>query len=288
MDRRQFIEGLCLAALAAKAKAMLPLGGLPNASGLPLLFFDNFASGNLTHTQNGVSWGGVTRTAVVANPTGQTPPSGASANVLQFTFDSNDEAEQRYVLGNGPYLEAQIQWDIWYPPGFVDGSGTPTNNKVLRWWHGDTTDGNDGYSSFYVKAGASTTKGTSPNLCNLIQEYGSNLNGGGEGQFGNNGSPQAGPPFADAGSVASMITTSDLGNWMTWKFHVKCNTSANNNGVIQSWKNGTQVISTSGLPFYTNTSAQNGFTFGNILGFANTGYPVTTLLYVTNVFIWAQ
>lgn len=257
------------------------------ASGPPLLFFDNFASGNLSHTQSGVSWGGSTRTAVINNPTGQTPPNGASAKVLQFTFDVNSESEQRYQLGV-PYNEIIIQWDIWYPLGFVDGTGSPTNNKACRIWHGDTTDANDGYGSFYIKAGASTTKGSAPNICHLIQEYGSNLNGSGVGEFGNNNPPQPGPPFTDAGNYNPWITSSDLGTWVTWKFRFKCSSAANNDGVIETWKNGTKVISATNLPFYPNSAAQNGFTFGNILGFANTGYATTVLLYVTNVSIWGQ
>lgn len=276
---------------ASGGKIVLIGGGAAStgASGPPLLFFDNFVSGNLSHTQNGIAWADGANVSVIANPTGQTPPSGASTNVLQFSYNSGNQSEQRYSLGT-TYTNVMIQWDIYYPTGFVNSTGTPTNNKMLRMWMGDQTDGNDGYSSFYSKAGGSTTKaGTGPNLCNLIQEYGSNLNGGGEGQFGNNNPPQAGPPFTDAGSYANFLTTSDLAGWMTLKFHVTSSSAANNNGSITSWKNGVQLITASNLPFYTNTSAQNGFNFGNILGFANTGYVSNPqLIYVTNVNIWAS
>lgn len=213
------------------------------------------------------------------------PPSGAATNVLQFSYDAGNEAEQRFFLGSGPYLEAAIQWDIFYPSGFALGTGTPTNNKIYRMWNGNPSDGSDGYNTFYFKTGASTVAGSGGNICGFINEYGA-IQGGvnGIGQFGNNGSQ------ADAGNYAAGITSSDPGSWVTWKLHAKCASVTNNDGVTEFFKNGVLVASAYDLPLYpTDNPTGNGFKYGNILGFANTGFPINPqLIYVANVSIWAR
>jgi hypothetical protein len=256
-----------------------------NTSGLPLLFFDNFSSGDLSHTQNGVSWIDGANVSVIANPTGLQPPSGNVTDVLQFSYNTGNESEQRFLFGNGPYLEYAIQWDIFYPAGFALGTGTPTNNKMNRMWNGNPSDGNDGYTNFYFKTGASTVAGSGSNICGFINEYGAIQSGvNGVGQFGNNGSQ------ANAGNYIAGITNTDPGSWMTWKLHAKCATVANNNGVTELYKNGTLVASAYNLPLYpTDNPTGNGAKYGNILGFANTGFPINPqLIQVANVFIYGQ
>jgi hypothetical protein len=255
------------------------------ASGmLPLLFSDDFSSGDLSHTQNGISWASSTRTAVSSDNSKGGPYS------LKFTFDANSDAEQRFALGT-VRTELMLTFDLYIPTGTEAYGGAayaipdvnPNNNKLLRLWRGDQSDGNDGYSQFWVKAGASTTRNGSggAEIARLIQEYGKS--GGGVGQFGNGD-----PTEADAQSYDHFITTADRGTWLAIQIHVKAATAAGNNGVIETWKNGTQVASCSALDIYPGSDAENGFDFGYLLGFANSGFASTTYLFIDNVKIYGQ
>lgn len=267
---------------AALALAGVAPGVINNPIGLPLLFSDSFESGDLSHAQSGISWASSNRTAV----SNQNSNGGTFA--LKFTFDSNSVAEQRFSLGTA-YNELVFTYDLYVPNGSESYGGAsylpvivnPNNNKFMRLWRGDQSDGNNGYSSFWLKSGASTTNNISgSNICRLIQEYGKN--GGGVGQFGSGSQ-------ADAGNYASYFTTADLGTWIAVKMHYKAATSAGNNGVIETWKGGTQVASFSGADIYpSGGAAQNGFDFGYLLGFANTGFAATTYMFIDNVKIYGQ
>jgi hypothetical protein len=251
------------------------------SSSLPLLFSDDFSTGDLSHTQNGISWAGSARTAVSS----QNANGGVYS--LKFTFDANSDAEQRFDLGSAR-SELLITFDLYIPNGTESYGGTaysipnvsPNNNKVLRLWRGDKSDGNDGYSQFWVKAGASTTRNTSgSDIARLIQEYGKS--GGGVGEFGSGAQ-------ADAQSYDHFITTADRGTWMAVQIHAKAATAAGNNGVIETWKNGITIASANTLDIYPGSAAQNGFDFGYLLGFANSGFAATTYLFIDNVKIYGQ
>jgi hypothetical protein len=259
-------------------------GGNSTPFGLPLLFNDGFESGDLTHTQNSISWASSGST-VVSNLN-----SNGGTRSLKYTFASGatSTAEQRFDLGQ-PYVELVLMFDLYYPDGtesyggaaFAEGPSNPNNNKFFRLWRGTQSDGNNGYDTFDTKTGASTLRNnTGNNRATLIQEYGKNL--GGVGEFGSGSQ-------ADAGSFSSFVTLTDLGHWMNVQIHVQAATSAGNNGIIETWKNGTKIMSANNLDIYpSGGDAKNGFDFGYLLGFADSGFVSTTILFIDNVKIYGR
>lgn len=251
---------------------------------LPLLFSDNFESGNLSHTENGISWATAGSVAVST----QNANGGTHSAKFTMAAGSTSGAELRFDLGK-TYTEWQCTFDLYIPNGaesyggaaYTHGTSNPANNKFFRLWRGDKSDGNDGYSSVYWRIGASTERGSTSggmSQSDLQAEYGQN------GSVGPNGSNGTGP---DAGSSANFIALADRGTWMSIDIYCKCATVANNNGVIRIKKNGATLINSTNLQFYPD-SGNNGADFGYLLGFANSGFAADTFLFVDNVNMYAQ
>jgi hypothetical protein len=154
---------------------------------------------------------------------------------------------------------------------------SPSNNKFLRLWSGNTSDGNDGYSQFNVKVGASSdVGGVATGDEQIYAEYGENMLG--VGPFGTTGS-QPSSSFAD------FLTDSYRGRWIDIRVHVKAATSANNNGVIQIWRDGAQVVNATNLPTYPSGGTGNYYNYGYLLGWANSGFAQATSVYIDDVTI---
>lgn len=256
--------------------------------GLPVIFQDDFATGNLTHVDSttGVKWASSANTSVLS----QNPYPGKSFS-LRYVFAGNASpgqatAEQRFDLVN-PYTELQFDYDLYFPNGSegfgsaaytVRANGTSTNNKFLRVWRGVRTDGNDGYNTFYTKWGGSLDRSAS-GAARMYNEYGKNL--GGVGEFGANTGTEP-----DAGNTDPFIRNSDLGTWVHITVHIKCASAANNDGVLTVYRNGVIMNNATNLPQYpSGGAAQNGCDFGYILGFADSGFTSTTYVYLANVVI---
>jgi len=74
----------------------------------------------------------------------------------------------------------------------------------------------------------------------------------------------------------------DLGKWMEVIFHVKVASPANNDGIIQVWKNGQEYINVNNLPNYSQKGF-NYYQYGYLLGWANSGFDEETIMYIDNV-----
>lgn len=246
---------------------------MPERSGLflqrsPASFTDTFSSGNLSHVENGIRWGASANVSCITTR-------GNPAPSLKFAFNNTTStAEQRFDLG-ATYTEWTATYDLYIPDGtegdggvaYTHGSLNPANNKFFRIWRGVGTDGNNGYDTAYFKLGASFERGTTVSgmvQSNLQLEYGWN---GTVGPAGSNGTGTL------AATANNFVTPADRGKWMAIKIYCKCATSANNDGVIQVWKNGVLVASSTNLPCFPSTgAANNGFNYGYHLGFANAGF----------------
>jgi hypothetical protein len=73
----------------------------------------------------------------------------------------------------------------------------------------------------------------------------------------------------------------DRGRWHNYVIHLKMATSANNNGVVQVWKNGAQVLDITNLANYT--PGYNFFERGYIFGASNSGFTKDTELRLDDV-----
>lgn len=255
-----------------------------SGSPLPTIFQDDFSSGDLSHVDSttGVKWASATNTAVST----QNPAPGKSHS-LMFTWAGNPSpgqsiAEQRFDLVN-PYTELQFDYDIYFCDGTegfgsaaytVRNNGTSTNNKFLRLWRGNRSDGNDGYGDFYTKFGGSLDRSTSP--ARYYNEYGKDS--GGVGEWGANTGSEP-----DARGIDPLISSADLGKWTHITVYVKSATSANNDGVLTLSKNGVVVATCTTLPQWpSGGSAQNGIDMGYLMGYADSGFTNQTKVYIAN------
>ena len=224
------------------------------------LFSDNFASGNLSKTQNGFRWGNRTATSVVDDP------GNASGKALQFRFKaaaSNSWAEQRFSLG-GQHKDLWVRYRLVIPANYAHGTASTNNNKFLRLWSGDQNDGNDGYSRYCEKGGFST--------------------------FGKGGASSIGAEWGSDGDGVGTNTTSRIPDWLsfsdrgkeiTYVMHVRVDSigkpGAQNyplnkgNGALEAWKNGKQFISLTDISWRCTRGAEY-FTNGYVLGWANSGF----------------
>jgi hypothetical protein len=247
-----------------------------------VIFSDSFESGNLSHTQGSVKWAESSNTSVYSG-FGHT-----GSHSLKYTWPASPagvgaNAEQRFNLGNN-YTELYFEWYAYYPngteglgPKYVHQRSSPSNNKFLRLWSGNQSDGNDGYSQFNVKVGASTdVGGVATGDEQIYAEYGENMLG--VGPFGTTGAQPS-------SSFANFMTDSYRGRWIDIRVHVKAATSANNNGVIQIWRDGAQVVNATNLPTYPSGGTGNYYNYGYLLGWANSGFAQATSVYIDDVTI---
>jgi hypothetical protein len=222
------------------------------ASGGAILWDHNFSSGAKDLVQNGVRYEGAGQNAtIVADATNV-----GSGFALQMRVPvwnpTNEEAhtEQRMFLGplaaSGIYTDVTIYYKGRVPsnythpngPLFADPTGrTSDNNKWLRAWKGNTTDGVNGYQDYYYKWGFSTVPlVTWGNGSRLISEFGTDATVGTSGQgVGQWGTPAASPWInpEDRGQLvefAMRLKTDTIGQIGT------VNQATGGNGVLQAWR----------------------------------------------------
>jgi hypothetical protein len=252
-------------------------------------FTDDFSSGNLSKVQNGISWASSTNAAVY------TGFGRSGNNCLRMTFiggasGTDSFAEQRFDLGStNNYTNVTLEWWAFYPngteglgPKFVHRGDSPGNNKFFRLIKGNRSDGNDGFSSSGHGHGASTNQ--SSNVAGDERAYVEWSDGDG---MDSNGSHYNVPA---ARGVENFITDAHRGRWIPIKIVNRAATVANNDGVIQIWRDGVLVMNATTLDSYplhhaNSGEAWKGFDFGYIMGWANSGHLQTTYLYIDDVSI---
>lgn len=269
----RFLQVFCILAFAAT----------PIASRAQQLFFDDFEGGTMSKAENGVKWGSSAYTSIISG----FGKSGSKSLRFQFLAGDNSWAEQRFNLGKD-YTDITIEYYAYYPDG-SDGRGVKfvhksnpsmgDNNKFFRLWKGNTADGGEGYTQFYVKVGASTdlSSGTTGDE-SIYAEYGTNAQGVGQG--GSCG-------CAEGGGTDNFITDAYRGRWVPFKIRVKTATSANNNGLMEVWRDGVLAFRASKMAIYPTGGVGNAFNVGYLLGWANSGFSQTTYVYVDDVKISA-
>lgn len=235
----------------------------PSASGATTLFYDDFASGDKSHTQNGISWGSDFYTYVTT-----LHPEGANVYSLEFRQgESINIAEQRWQ-GMADLTEVYLEWSLYMP----DGSETPSlgpacevqgpgaNDKFLRVWS-DPEDTS--------RIGASTFGSGGVGSLGLEYRYndGSELWAMGQGPA----------PYP----TTPLITPALLGQWVRIRIHFKTATAANNDGVAQFWINDSLVLDVPDLANYPYPSgAGNTYTDGYLLGAANSGFQAGQKMFI--------
>jgi hypothetical protein len=239
-----------------------------------ILFFDSFESGDFTHAENGFGWNGRSSGSGDLQPAITTATAHSGTRSVKFTFGAGAATEDawselRYVLGKN-MNEVYMQWYMYYPKG-TEGLGPkwqhrqvqPDNNKFFKLWA-------DSYSPYTVATGVSTWSNSTQNDV-YFTEYGTNLTGG-VGPFGKD------RDYAGA-------TDARLGKWLKVQIRVKCATAANNNGVIQMWIDDVMILNDTALNLYPSGGIGNHLRNGYLMGWMNSGFDVTSSMYIDDVTI---
>lgn len=210
----------------------------------------------------------------------------ATNRAVEFNLDEGNNAQMNFLVNDPGIQEFWMRYDLYYPSG----SESPNiganchrsgelpfggdNNKFLRLWKGNHSDGANGYSNLYVKIGASTSQSGASGE-ELYIEYGTNGNGVGPG--GSSGS-------SPGGGINPFMTDALRGAWRRYGWHIKAATSANNNGVMELWRDGVQLFSVTNMASYPSATGDvnNRFEYGYLMGFPNGLYTGNCKVYMTN------
>jgi hypothetical protein len=239
----------------------------------PVLFSDTFRNGAKAPATNGVGWLG-RGTSIAIVPYASSPTGYAMRFRYAGASSGNDGwAEQRFTLPELTEVWLEVVLDI--PANYVHRDDTSTdNNKLVRFWTGDLSDGRDGYGRYSIKGGFSTIP--SSDGSDVIVEFGRRGD-----DVGRNSTGQA--PF---------ITAADKGKRLTLVIHAKTDTTGlvgtqnaakGGNGALELWKNGRKVIGYTELQWRSIDGKLEFFTHGYLLGWANSGFTQTTDIHVLSV-----
>jgi hypothetical protein len=258
------------------------------------LFHDDFASGDRTHAENGIAWSGSHNTSVVADV------GNASGYALQFWFSDPESgssyAEQRFnldTLNLGTlYTELWIKYRFVVPANYQHPDGPSSdNNKWIRLWSGDKTDGNSGYGQYYIKNGYSLVPENNAALeSRLIYEFGKRKSDGnlsGIGEFDSYNVP-----------MDTYISEDLYGEEIEVVMHFKVDTSGPNdttqpnyqggNGIQRIWRDGILMGNLTTISNRPGPSYSNGYNFGYLMGADNSdfhGGTESTYFYVREIWI---
>jgi hypothetical protein len=201
---------------------------------------------------------------------------GAVGNSARFTFKGSatltDDSwsELRFKLGTPNLTELWITYWIYYPngqespyrgPRFVHrgSSSGATNNKFFRLFNT--------YSSGYLELGLDTW-----------------ADGGGDGSLvgeAKTTSIPSGQILWDTRVAAE--TDPNRGRWIKMEIHAKAASAPGaSDGILEAYRDGTKIVSQQNLSVYP-TMGDNFFREGYLLGWANSGFDVTTYAYISDV-----
>jgi len=226
--------------------------GCGNVGGSSLLFSDNFESGDLSHTENGVFYTGNANVSVITDPT-----DGAN-KVAQFKYAGNVDgdawAELRFDLGD-QYSVVTLEWDSYIPANYLHRDSTGVdNNKFFRLWPTDYGD--------LQKVGASLRR-------NAISSVGEDYVLTGNSAIS-----------TQVTSAPSFIAASDLGVWRALKVEVVAPT-VSVDGSIKFYKDGSLFHSAENIAYHAGGTA--GYRYGYLWGWANSGFAVDTDILMDNL-----
>ncbi len=223
-----------------------------------VFFQDGFESGNLSHSENGTTWSNSGAGISVSSSMART---GSYSLKFHFAGSGDDAwAEQRASLGSN-MTDFWIRYYLYVPTNYKHRSVSPANNKFLAIFRSP-------YSSPGFQINLSTEPESGGNSKLEIHYY-------------NNGSEQS--PIMPSGGGGFLSSSADGGKWAEFITHVKVLTaSGSSDGVIQVWKNGTQVANETGMNDYGGSGA-NYINEIYLLGWANSGFDQDTDFYIDDV-----
>jgi hypothetical protein len=262
VDQNGFVSALSpgTVELVVQAGALLDRGTLLVVQPL---FQDGFETGDHSHSENGFTWGNRVRSNVKTEADGFPVYSGTYSMKLRYPANSEGKdpwAEQRFNMG-GVLNEVWIEYVIRFPSDYTHAGGEWGNNNkfFVLWDPGNYPGGSEGQISYFLETRANGSGGSHLLFCHQDQDY----RGGCGGALARNTAAQ------------NFLTGGDLGTWITLRMHAKVASAEGvNDGLFEMWKNGVKIFDFSGLEWFDPDI--NGFQKGYIMGWANSGFPVST------------
>ena len=213
----------------------------PEPAPPPALFRDNFATGNLSHTENGVSW------LVDGGQMPVEPFQTGNALAFHFRTDQSGDSwgEQRFLLG-AQYPELWFRRRIFVPTNYFHRNDVGTdNNKFFMLW-------SNNYSGD-LHMGFNTVCSAIAGESDLVVVW------------KRNGTPQSSDGLPQA---ARFISAADYGAEMNVVVRCKVDSGAGD-GALEVWKNNTKVLSIVNWACFSNVG--NFFNNGYLWGYWNSG-----------------
>jgi len=235
-----------------------------------VLFADGFEAG-YAPKQNNAGW---TNTTPV-NVTVSTDVAHGGTHSLRFSFpgkvDCNDaSAQQAFTLGR-QMTEVWMEYYVYFPAGGEGGSAryyhrsqpgckdTSTNNKFFTVYgpnySGETT----------MSLQTWTTAVSVPGDTRVNTAY---------SKAGRNGI------WFYSANDDPFVSAPDLGHWMQIRVHLRLASFGQSNGVIEVWKNGGRILTSTTLDWYDSTNSANYMTQGYLMGWSNSGFTQMTNIYL--------
>lgn len=213
---------------------------------------DDFESGKLSPV-----WGSLTSASVVDLPK-ETKRDGRA---MRFFFKGGNStadsfSEARFDLGR-EYLQLTIEFDMYVPTNYNHrrpGDNT-NNNKFFRLWTKTYDDLEKVGASMLTEGGGST----------IGSDYRKAVDKG-----------QSTAVMNESG----FITAEDRGRWMAVRIDVKAATDKSL-GSIKIFKNGKLHLNDSTIK--NHVAGEQGYRYGYLLGWANSGFSEDTIIYLDNV-----
>lgn len=215
---------------------------------------DDFESGSASRI-----WGSMADATVAQLPS----HTGRSGNALRFLFkgvasDKDSWAEARFDLGR-EYTQLTIEFDLFVPSNYVHRkpSDNTDNNKFFRLWRVSYDD--------VEKLGASMLGQSTTGNSTIGSDY---------------------RVFADWGqstavkNATGFITADDRGKWMAVRIDIKAATDTTL-GSIKIYKNGKVHLDDATIK--NHVAGTQGYRYGYLLGWANSGFNEDTIMYIDNV-----
>lgn len=225
------------------------------ACGANVIYSDNFDSGKPSSL-----WTNLTSAVVVSLPS----ETGRSGFAMRFTYTGNADdtidafSEARFDL-KAEYKNLTIKYDLFIPANYVHQkpSDRIDNNKFLRLWREQYTVGDHIGASMLSEPDGDSLLGVD---YKIQPTWGISTGIDPKGDF---------------------ITAADKGKWISIRIEVEAPKSSTLLGAIRIFKNNKLFVGTSKVTDVE--PGEQGWRYGYLLGWANSGFRADTILYIDNV-----
>lgn len=228
-----------------------------NLSFAAILFSDGFESGNLSHSENGISFFKIENAAVSTNN------AKSGSNSLEFFYrggGNNSDAWSEVRMNLPQRQELWIRYDLYIPSNYNHRNVSPANNKFLAVYR-------DPYTNPGFQVNFSLEPNGSGGSDLTIKRYHNGSEAGGLGSsLGNN-----------------FITSADKGSWIRLIMRIKVPSgNGTRDAIMQMWKNGNLVADQQSFNAY-GANGKNYIDELYLLGWSNSGYSQDTYFYIDNI-----